>query len=468
MITTSSTLADWLLGDTTADTDVALPGSGSYGWLRARVDDLAAELVERHGREGAVLVHAPRTPDGVIGVLAVIVSGLTLVFVPPNADERMRANMQREVRPVAEMRGMQILSRTHSAPPDTLLSPEASVVIYTSGTTALPKGVQLSERNIIANASAVSEFVGLTSDDAVSLVLPFEFSYGFSMLLIAVRARARMVLHNDFRFPARCLQTMREQATTVFAGVPFHYQRLLALRRAPRGSTPLLRLALVAGGAMSADLLTRLRETFPYATPLLMYGQTEATARLSYLPPAELESRPGSIGRGMAGVELVVRDRDGRPVRPGEIGEVYVRGESVMIGYVGDTRASADVLTPWGMRTRDLATVDDDDYIYLQGRIADFAKVHGVRVSLPEIEAVIEARREVLEALARSEPTPSGDETIVLDIAVDPAMSDSRWQMLRCQIERDLPGVKRPKRVERVAAVGRTSTGKKLRHLGLR
>lgn len=194
-----------------------------------------------------------------------------------------------------------------------------------------------------------------------------------------------------------------------------------------------------------------------------MYGQTEATARLSYLAVDQLERRPTSIGRGIPGVELTVRDSSGRLVAPGQVGEVYARGENVMAGYLGDKAATAAVLTPWGLRTHDLATIDEDGYIYLRGRTADFAKIRGVRVSLPEVEALAEELNFVAEALASVEIDPDGNEQIALFVRLDADAIAEEWAQLQRVIRRRLPASKRPARVESIDWIPRTASGKKLR-----
>jgi acyl-coenzyme A synthetase/AMP-(fatty) acid ligase len=456
-------LLDWLLDDAHADNAVAIAPSVTYRGLRAAVNELAASLQARYGTHGgAVLVDTDRTTDSVVALLGVLAAGLTAVLQPPGADAQTIDHIIREVQPVARFGPTAGFMDSNCQPGPSQLSDSAAIVIYTSGTTAQPKGVQLSHRNLIANATGASEFIGLRANDTVSLVLPVQFSYGLSMLLVSLRARARLVLHPSFDFPAQCVALMRDQETTVFAGVPFHYQQLLRESSRLRQTNVPLRLILSAGGAMPSNLTADIRNVLPRATPIVMYGQTEATARLSYLPPEQLDSRPSSVGRGMPGIKLVVRDASGQPVAPGTVGEVYATGDSVMLGYLGDEAATAEVLTAWGLRTRDLATVDAEGFIYLKGRTADYAKIRGVRVSLPEVEAAAEAFDEVIEALAWVEFILCGEQ-IVLELCLADEVSDREWPRLQHRIKNTLSPAKRPGRIERVAAVRRTTNGKKLR-----
>jgi len=139
----------------------------------------------------------------------------------------------------------------------------------------------------------------------------------------------------------------------------------------------------------------------------VMYGQTEATARLSYLPPDKLRDKPGSIGRGIPGVELRVLNESGEPVRPGERGEIYATGANISPGYFGDPEGSVTKFTPYGLRTGDLAVVDDDGDIFIVDRRDDFIKSWGHRVSSQEVEAAALRIRSWPRASPAPQPTPT-------------------------------------------------------------
>ena len=251
----------------------------------------------------------------------------------------------------------------------------------------------------------------------------------------------------------------------MFPGVPFQFGALLGRRTGfDQAGLPSLRAAMVAGGAMAPRLVAAFRRHFPDADLHLMYGQTEASARLSALPPDDLAGRCGSIGRGIPGVELAVLGPDGLAVAPGEVGDLYARGENVMRGYLGDAAASAEVLTPWGLRTRDLARVDADGYIYLVGRSSDFAKVRGNRVSLVSLEERIESCSEVSEAVVLSEPDDRDGETLVAEVVLGPSAGpQAQLQSLRSRLRASLPAAERPRQFRVVDSIPRTASGKKIR-----
>lgn len=215
-------------------------------------------------------------------------------------------------------------------------SGDLAQIIYTSGTTGRPKGVTLSHRNIAANCQSIIEYLGLTDCDSVLVVLPFFYSYGNSLLITHLAVGGRLVLASDFVFWNRVLKQMQDQEVTGFAGVPSTFSMLLHRSDLRKRTFPRLRYLTCAGGGLPGPVTDQLREVLPGVDLFLMYGQTEATARLSTLLPGEIDERRGSIGRGIPGVSLSVLDEHGEPVPVGEVGEIVARGENIMEGYWND------------------------------------------------------------------------------------------------------------------------------------
>ncbi len=269
---------------------------------------------------------------------------------------------------------------------------DLAMVVYTSGSTGLPKGVMLSHRNLLANTQSILDYLPIREDDRALVILPFCLAFGNSILQTHLLAGATLVLGSSLTFPVSILQALREQRATSFSAVPEVYAMLL--RFADLGDEPLsdLRYMAVAGGALKPDLADLVAARIKPAQLYVMYGQTEATARLAYLPPNELQARRGSIGRGIPGVQLSVADSSGNPLAPGQRGRLLARGENIMLGYWRDPRATATVLQNGWLDTGDLGTVDADGYIYLQGRSNLLIKVHGQRIHPREIEDLIAAR----------------------------------------------------------------------------
>lgn len=263
-------------------------------------------------------------------------------------------------------------------------------IIFTSGSTGIPKGVVLSHKNIIANTSSILEYLHLTENDIMEVVLPFYYCYGLSLLHTHLRVGGSIVLNNNFVFINSVFSDINKYKCTGFAGVPSHFQILLRKSDGFKNTNfPTLRYVTQAGGKLHNSFIEEFISTFPEIDFYVMYGQTEATARLSYLEPKMLKSKLGSIGKGIPGVELKVVNETGNEVIPGETGEIVAKGDNIMIGYYQEPEMTANVLKNGWLHTGDIGTVDEDGYIYLTARNKEFIKIAGKRVSPKEIEEVI-------------------------------------------------------------------------------
>ena len=206
------------------------------------------------------------------------------------------------------------------------------------------------------------------------------------------------MFNNSFIFLGSIIKDLKVYKCTGFAGVPSHFQILLRKSDSFKNTVfPDLRYVTQAGGKLAPIFIDEFRESFPEIKFYVMYGQTEATARLSYLPPELYEKKKGSMGKGIPGVELVVVNEQGGKVKPGETGEVIARGDNIMIGYFTDKEGTNITLRNGWLYTGDLGTVDKDDYIYLTARKKEIIKVRGKRISPKEIEAVILEISEVID-----------------------------------------------------------------------
>jgi len=271
-------------------------------------------------------------------------------------------------------------------------------ILFTSGSTALPKGVMLSHRNIIANTESIIEYLQLTKRDIMEVVLPFSYCYGLSLLHTHIRVGGSLVLNNKFIFINTVINDLKKYKCTGFAGVPSHFQ--IMLRKSETFKTtnfPDLRYVTQAGGKLAKPFIQEFTESFPEVKFFVMYGQTEATARLSYLPPERLPDKLDSIGQGIPGVELEVLDKSGNPVQPGEPGEIVASGDNIMQGYLNEPQLTKQMLRENKLRTGDIATVDEDGFIYIIGREREFLKVGGERISPKEVEQVIVSLPEIVD-----------------------------------------------------------------------
>ncbi len=263
-------------------------------------------------------------------------------------------------------------------------------IIFTSGSTGEQKGVLITHKNIIANTGSIIEYLQLTQADTIEVVLPFYYCYGLSLLHTHLKVGGSIVMNNNFIFIGSVLNDINKYKCTGFAGVPSHYQILLRKTRDFKTSSfPSLRYVTQAGGKLHVTFIKEFVDTFPDIDFYVMYGQTEATARLSFLPPDKLSAKVGSIGKGIPGVILRVVDEHGEQVKPGETGEIIAKGDNIMLGYLNEPDDTAKAIRNGWLYTGDLATVDDDGFIFIQSRKKEIIKVGGVRISPQEIEEVI-------------------------------------------------------------------------------
>ena len=333
-------------------------------------------------------------------------------------------------------------------------------IIYTSGTTGRPKGVMLSHKNLRSNCESICRYLSLTRRDSVLAVLPFFYSYGNSLLITHLAVGGRLVLATEFVFWNRVLNLMQEEHVTGFAGVPSTFAMLLFRSDLARREFPGLRYLTCAGGGLLPAHVDALRKALPKSQLFLMYGQTEATARLSTLLPGEIDRKLGSIGRGIPGVTLSVIDDNAKAVQPGETGEIVARGPNIMLGYWNDPEGSRQVIRTDGLHTGDLARVDEDGYIYIVGRKSDMIKTGAYRISPHEIEDVILRHEDIAEVAVVGQPDEIwGEIPVAFVVPVgDIETVDTDAILERCRST--LPRYKHPKRLHLVDTLPRTASGK--------
>lgn len=273
---------------------------------------------------------------------------------------------------------------------------DLALLLSTSGSTGTPKFVRLSQRNIEANVKDIVATLGLTSQDCAITTLPLHYSYGLSVLNSHIVAGARIVLTNNGILDGEFWSTVREQQCTFFAGVPHTYE-LLAMLGLERTGAASLKTFTQAGGRLGQDLIERFADVAESRQGrfFVMYGQTEASPRMTTLPWADIRGKLGSVGRPMPSGRIDIRPPDdicenGVCLGPHEIGEVCYSGPNVMMGYA-ESRAGLARGDDLGgtLRTGDLGYLDNDGYLFLTGRLKRIAKLAGIRVSLDEVEQMV-------------------------------------------------------------------------------
>jgi acyl-CoA synthetase (AMP-forming)/AMP-acid ligase II len=245
---------------------------------------------------------------------------------------------------------------------------DLAALIYTSGSSGQPKGVMVTHGNVEAAARSISGYLGLRAEDALLCVLPLSFDYGLYQMILSVRAGATLVLERSFDLPGQVLNTVARERVTVLPGVPTMFAMLAKLGSLERWDLSSVRAITSTASALGPEQIAWLGAAFPSAQIFSMYGLTECK-RCTYLPPADIERKPTSVGVAIPGNEIWLVDAEGRVVAPGEVGELVVRGPTVMAGYWRRPQETARRLRPGPdpgevvLYTGDLCRMDDEGYL---------------------------------------------------------------------------------------------------------
>ena len=481
-----------------------------YASLAQAIERFAAAMTGALGigKLERIAVYLPKLPETVVTMFGAARAGC--VFVPVNpllkpsqvghilrdcnvhalvtSGERAAA-LTDELRSCADLRHLVITAQEDAAPTDAqysvhrwrdlmahasapkphrVIDTDMVSIFYTSGSTGKPKGVVLSHRNMVTGAHSVASYLGNTADDRLLAVLPFSFDYGFSQLSTAFHVGAGVTLM-DYLLARDILTALGRDRITGLAGVPPLWAQLVDLRW-PASITEHLRYITNSGGAMPGATLQKLRSALPRTQVFLMYGLTEAF-RSTYLPPSEIDSRPGSMGKAIPNAEIMVVRPDGSACAPDEPGELVHRGSLVSLGYWNDPAKTAErfkpcpgqdkglVLTELAVWSGDTVRMDHDGFLYFVGRRDEMIKTSGYRVSPSEIEEVAFASGLVADAAAIGVPHPTlGQAVVLIAAAADGRAAED--SLLLDAIRKELPAFMVPTRIEWRERLPRNPNGK--------
>ena len=272
------------------------------------------------------------------------------------------------------------------------LHPNLSLLLTTSGSTGSPKLVRLTKKNLISNAKSISKYLSITSDDRAITSLPFSYSYGLSVINSHLSSGGSIVLTNSSMMERDFWQLINKYSVTSLAGVPYNYEMILRLG-IDRLEIPSIKKMTQAGGKLSFDKIKKISTTLQKKNIRFysMYEQTEATARISYLPPEDINNKPGSIGKAIPNGKLWIENKDGELIdQIDSVGELIYSGENVSMGYAKSINdLELGDMNKGILRTGDLAKFDSDGYYYIEGSANRFVKIFGNRISLDSIEEII-------------------------------------------------------------------------------
>lgn len=347
-----------------------------------------------------------------------------------------------------------------SFPPEPRATKDLAALMPTSGSTGIPRLVMLSHGNLRSNTEAIIRSQHLGTDERAMLIMPVSYCFGASVLHTHLYQGGGVVFDSRFMFPDKVLRAINTHLCTTFAGVPMIYNILL--RRSNLRSIPLpgLRRFLQAGGALAPESIRAMCSIVPTADFLVMYGQTEATARISCLPAARLPDKLGSAGLPLDNVELRIVDDGGNEVPHGQTGEIQVRGPSVCAGYLDDPDATEIKFGDGWLKTGDFASADDDGFLWINGRRDEFIKIRGVRVSVGEVEAKVGSVVGISECAAVGVRHAEAGEALALLAVADDLSGNSRTADLGDRVRRALPPHWTCVSIKFVAELPHTANGK--------
>jgi acyl-CoA synthetase (AMP-forming)/AMP-acid ligase II len=320
-----------------------------------------------------------------------------------------------------------------STAPATRKDSDVAALMATSGSTGVPRYVIVTHGNLHANTEAIARSQHLQDDERAMLILPMSYCFGASVLHTHLYRGGGVVFDRRFMFPDKVLQAIAQHRCTTFAGVPTAYNVLLQRSKIRETPLPSLRRVLQAGGALPGPAIEETRKILPHAKFYVMYGQTEATARITCMDPAHLDGKMGSVGRPLDNLVIRIVDEHGIELPPGQSGEVWVKGPSICPGYLDDPVSTESVFKDGWLRTRDIGHLDEEGFLWVQGRIGAFLKMRGVRVSFSQAEAAVSAIPGVLECAAQAVAHPEAGEALVLHVVAKTGAT-LVWDEMRRQL----------------------------------
>jgi acyl-CoA ligase (AMP-forming) (exosortase A-associated) len=350
----------------------------------------------------------------------------------------------------------EMMSKAKGSSPCRVIDADMGAILYTSGSTGKPKGVVLSHRNIVAGARSVAQYLENVASDRILVVLPLSFDYGMSQLTTAFSRGACAILIN-YLLPRDIVASVAREKITGLAAVPPLWIQLAQLDW-PNGVDEHLRYITNSGGKMPAATLQALRAKFPKTKPYLMYGLTEAF-RSTFLPPSEIDRRPGSMGKAIPNAEVMVVREDGSLCEANEPGELVHRGALVSLGYWNDAAKTAERFKPApncasgltmpeiAVWSGDTVTKDEDGFLYFVSRRDEMIKTSGYRVSPTEVEEVIYSTGLAGEAAAFGVPHEALGQAIVV-VAAAKAGCQLEAESLLAECKKHLPAFMLPLHIE--------------------
>ncbi|MBT6086194.1 MAG: acyl--CoA ligase [Rhodospirillaceae bacterium] len=347
---------------------------------------------------------------------------------------------------------------------DITCEPGDAVIIFTSGTTNMPKGVVLSADSVSANVRAVADYLEITDLDRCPVFTPPCYAYSLSQNLVnALRGCSTLPVPTGLRFPGEILRDIHHHGLTGISATPTALRLFCNTNTNDALDFSSVRFVMVGGQFLDIELVERIEQSFPSADVVNMYGISENCPRVSY---HYVKSRQGldemgyfAVGTPVNGTKVRVLDDDGQHVAPGNVGEIVVGGDSLMRGYWNDEDETTARLHDGWFHTRDLGYVDDDGLLHIAGRNNNVINVGNDKVIPEEVEKILLESEEIEDAAVFGQPDKLTGEAVCA-MVVSAAPGDGHLAMVQRQCRGKLSGYKVPRHVTGVDAVPRTLYGK--------
>lgn len=341
---------------------------------------------------------------------------------------------------------------------------DLAAIIYTSGSTGDPKGVMLTHRNMLTAGTSISTYLEMKEHDVVLGVLPLAFDYGLYQLIMTFRVGGRLVLERSFAFPAQVLKVMVDEKVTGFPGVPTIYAVLAEMKQLKDFDLSAISFVTNTAAALPVKHITMLRDLFPQARIYSMYGLTECK-RCTYLPPKDIDRKPTSVGLAIPDTELWIVDENDKKVGPNVVGQLVIRGATVMKGYWEKPQATAEKLKPgpvpgeFVLYTGDLCRLDEEGYLYFVGRSDDIIKSRGEKVAPKEVEGAIMNIPGVKEAAVVGVPDEILGQAVKAFVVLEQGVTMTEKDIMK-ECQKRLENFMVPKLVAFLDELPKTTTGK--------
>ncbi|WP_332648597.1 fatty acid--CoA ligase family protein [Lysinibacillus sp. 54212] len=376
----------------------------------------------------------------------------------PNIGEKYAA-LSDEAKAKTKLFSHVLASTATSIEPVPVETDDTAVILYTSGTTGHPKGAMLTHENLYSNARDVGDYLQMSSTDRVITTLPVFHVFALTVVVNAPLTKGATLLIAPRFSPAEIYELAEQHKATVFAGVPTMFNFLYQFEEGDASAFSHLRLAISGGASLPVSLLHNFENKFNVRVSE-GYGLSEASP-VTCFNPLDRDRKPGSIGQSIINVENKVVDEEGNEVPIGEVGELIVRGPNVMKGYYKQPEETATAIRNGWLYTGDLARKDEEDYFYIVDRKKDMIIVGGYNVYPREVEEVLYAHPNVIEAAVIGLPdTDFGESIHAYVVLKDKSMAPEELQAYCAQ---HIVKYKVPKSIELLDELPKNSTGKILR-----